>query len=98
MNLTLLRFYYFKVINEEIKDVFCKIGSLCTHETLSPDPHFRLIPVLLFSFTYVRALERRRRERGAKKDGEETNERRMGNKRSLYAHKWRAHFLYCAFP
>ena len=24
---------------------FYEIDSVCTHETLSPDPHFRLIPL-----------------------------------------------------
>ena len=26
-------------------DKFYEIDSVCTHETLSPDPHFRLIPL-----------------------------------------------------
>ena len=67
---------YKKYIGETV--VFYKIDSLCNHETLSPDPHFRLIPALLFAFTYARALERR--EKTKERDGEEAKERKMGNK------------------
>ena len=54
-----------------------KIDSVYAYEVLSPDPHFRLIFVLPFSFTYARAhkkgrTKRREMERKLRKEKWET--------------------------
>ena len=60
--------------------IFFRIDSLYTYEILSPDPHFRLILVLPFSFTYARAQrkkgeqKRREMERKLRKEKWETKD------------------------